>query len=372
MKTSTVALHHTFSYRRILYALCIFSIFFLFLPEESTAQSENNGYALYEGGLNGAPYKVAVPDGWSGGKVFFHVHGWRPADAPHTANLNLEDPFYRELLDMGWVIARTAFYENGVNNEAHIRALRILSDWINNNIGPIRRVVMEGESTAGSLLLRIAELEPNLADGVIAKGAFIDLEDESADSFLRGTPKIPVLLMSNLTELDGPIAYTAISVNADVIPALRPLRRPGHVNVNWLERLDAFKAINNWIKTGEIIPITDGTRTVPERETGTSFGSNMLTNTVTDIDPFFGNAKLGFHPNELTQFGILQGETFLIEFDGQQRNVFYGTSYGDVEQGEWVAFPTADDHILLVRNHESAVKTTGLKMDDQIKIAPLP
>lgn len=345
---------------------------FLFLTQNASAQSDSNGFALYEGGLNGAPYKVAVPEGWTGGKVFFHVHGWRPADAPHQADLNLEDPFYKELLEMGWVIARTAFYENGVNNEAHIRALRILSNWINANIGSVRQVVMEGESTAGSLLLRIAELEPHLADGVIAKGAFVDLEDESADSFLRGTPKIPAILMSNLTELDGPVSYAAVSEKADVPPVLRPLRRPGHVNVNWVERVDAFKSLIEWLETGEVTSITDGTRTVPERETGTSFENDTLVNFVTETDPFFGNAKLGFHPNELNQFGIVQGEKFIIEIDGQQRNVYYGDSYGDVEEGEWVAFPTADDHILLVRNHENAVKTAGLQVDDQIKIAPLP
>ncbi|MEX0661406.1 MAG: SAM hydroxide adenosyltransferase [Balneolaceae bacterium] len=352
--------------------VCSLFVLILFLYFSGTSSAQSASYALHEGGLNGAPYKVAVPEGWSGGKVFFHVHGWRPADAPHQADLDLEDPFYKELLDMDWVIARTAFYENGVNNEAHIRALRILSSWIDTNIGTVRQVVMEGESTAGSLLLRIAELEPNLADGVIAKGAFIDLDDESSDSFLRGTPQIPAILMSNFTELDGPIAYAAISEDAEVPPALRPLRRPGHVNVNWLERLDAFNSLIEWIETGEMAPITDGTRTVPERETGTSYENEMLVNKVSGIDPYFGNAKLGFHPDELEQFGIIQGETFIIEIDGQQRNVFYGETYGDVTEGEWVAFPTADDHIMLVRNHESAVKTAGLHLDDQIKIAPLP
>lgn len=345
---------------------------FLYVSENASAQSESSSYALYEGGLNGAPYKVVVPDGWSNGKVFFHVHGWRPPGAPHEADLNLNNPFYKELLEMGWVIARTAFYENGVNNEAHTRALRILSVWIDNNIGTVQQVVMEGESTAGSLLLRIAELDPNLADGVIAKGAFVDLDDESADSYLRGTPKIPAILMSNLTELDGPVAYAAVSEHADVPPALRPLRRPGHVNVNWVERLDAFKSLIEWIETGEMTPVTDGTRVVPERETGTTYENDKIVNRVTGIDPYFGNAKLGFHPNELREFGIVQGEIFIIEMDGQQRNVFYGNSYGDVEVGEWVAFPTADDHVLLVRNHESAVNTAGLSLDDQIKIAPLP
>jgi len=332
------------------------------------AQPSNAAFTMHEGELDGAPYKVAVPDEWEEGSVFFHVHGWRPANAPHEADFDPTNPFYKELLDSGWAIARTAFYENGVDNEAHIRALRDLKIWIDENVGITGRVIMEGESTAGSLVLRIAEIEPGLADGVIAKGAFIDLADEHADSYLEGTPQIPAILMSNLTELDGPVAYAAVSEGAAVPPALRPLLRPGHVNVNWAERLDAFKALANWLDSGEISPISDGTRPVPERDTGTTVGQNMLVNAVTKTNPYFGNAILGFHPRELEEFGIIQGDYFVIEIDGQQRDVFYGDSYGDVPHGEWVAFPTADDQILLARNHESAIKTAGLQTGDEVKI----
>ena len=347
------------------------AIFFLFLFAFNTvgfAQSANAAFTLHEGELDGAPYKVAVPDGWADGSVFFHVHGWRPADAPHEADFDPENPFYKELLGSGWAIARTAFYENGVDNEAHIRALRELRMWINENIGTTERVILEGESTAGSLVLRIAEREPDLTDGVIAKGAFIELIDEGVDSYLQGNPQIPAVLMSNLTELDGPIAYAAVSERAYAPPALRPLLRPGHVNLNWMERLDAFHALINWLDSGEISPVSDGTRMVPERETGTKLENNMMVNTVTKTDPFFGNAILGFHPGELDDFGIYQGEYFVIEIDGQQRDVFYGDSYGDVPHGEWVAFPTADDQILLARNHENAVTTAGLQTGDMVKI----
>ena len=137
--------------------LLAFSVTLFIFPYTSTAQPEyETAFTLHAGELNGAPYKVAVPENWTNGNVFFHVHGWRPANAPHEADLNMENPFYRELIDVGWAIARTAFYENGVDNEEHIRALRELTGWITSEIGPVGRVVMEGEYTAGSLVLRIA------------------------------------------------------------------------------------------------------------------------------------------------------------------------------------------------------------------------
>lgn len=347
----------------------LFLLLLIFSSYQSQAQ--NSKFQLHEGELKGAPYKVAVPADWQDGKVFFHVHGWRPADAPHEADLNLEDPFYKQLLADGWILGRTAFLENGVDHDAHTEALYDLKNRIENEFGHIDLLILEGESTAATLVLRIAEQNPDLADGVIAKSAFIELEDKSADSFLQGNPAIPAILMSNLTELDGPIAYSATAENAPVPPALRPLLRPGHVNVNWLERLEALHAIVSWIDTGGINRVVDGTRQVPERETGTAVDGVGITNIVTSVNLYYGNAIVGFHPNELKNIGIAQGSSFILEVDGQQRNVYYGQTYSDVPQGEWVAFPFADDQILIARNHESAIATANLKVGDLIKILPM-
>jgi hypothetical protein len=333
------------------------------------AQSSND-FILHDGDIDGAPYKVVVPHQWLDGKVFFHVHGWRPADAPHEADLDLNDPFYRYLLDEGWIIGRTAFQKNGVDHDAHMMELIKLKNRINEIAGQIELLIMEGESTAGTLLLRIAERNPDLADGVIAKGAFVELADETADSYLEANPQIPAVLMSNLTELDGPVAYAAAAEFAPAPPSMRPLLRPGHVNVNWMERRDALEYIHTWISEGAYSPFSDGTRNVPGRDTETIVRNSMIENKVTSINPYFGNAILGFHPEELKKSGIEPGHSFIFEVHGQQRNVFYGDSYGDVEHGEWVAFPTADDRILVARNHESAIAAANLSEGDVVRLKP--
>jgi len=323
------------------------------------------------GTIEGAPFKVVVPENWDSGKVFFHVHGWRPEDAPHEADIDTDDPFYRSILEEGWAIGRTAFQENGVDHDAHTKALYDLKNWIEENTGPVKTLIMEGESTAGTLMLRIAEQNPDLADGVIAKGAFIRFEDETHDSYLTASPRIPAILMSNLTELEGPLAYVTKAQNAEVVPALRPLLRVGHVNVNWVERLAAFNALNNWLDDGMIDRLTEGTRQVPARETTTTISENFIENRVIGINPFYGNAFLGFHPDELINFGIEQGDDFLVEISGNLWKVFYGQSYDDVPIGDWVAFPTASDTIMLVRNHRHAVRTAGIEIGDIIRLARL-
>ena len=337
------------------------------LSETLNAQYPN----VIHGTIDGAPVKVVTPEGWQGGNVFFHVHGWRPDDAPHEADLDLEDPFYQSILDEGWAIGRTAFLENGVDHDAHTKALYDLKEFIHEEIGRVERLILEGESTAGTLMLRIAEQNPDLADGVIAKGAFVNLEDETHDSYLEAVPKIPAILMSNLTELEGPLAYATKAQDADVVPALRPLLRVGHVNVNWVERRDAFYTLNYWLDGEEIDKLAEGTRQVPGRETNTEFTGQSIENRVVNINPFYGNAFLGFHPDELNEFGIHTGDEFLVEINGKLWKVYYGQTYDDVPIGDWVAFPTANDTIMLVRNHRHAVNTAGISLGDKIRVMKL-
>jgi S-adenosylmethionine hydrolase len=152
---------------------------------------------------------------------------------------------------------------------------------------------------------------------------------------------------------------------------MRPLLRVGHVNVNWAERRDAFYAMNNWLDGEEIGKLAEGTRHVPDRETYTEFTEQSIGNRVVNINPFYGNAFLGFHPDELNDFGIHTGDDFLVEINGKLWKVFYGQSYDDVPIGDWVAFPTASDTIMLVRNHRHAVNTAGIRLGDTIRIMRL-
>ena len=324
----------------------------------------------HEGDIGGAPYTVLVPSDWKAGKVFMPVHGWRPPEAPHLADLDPKFPLYAKLLDAGWIVAKTGFLENGVDHDAHTKALWDLRKWIETEVGAIETMVLEGESTAGTLVLRIAEQDSGLADGVIALGPFVELEDETDQYFLQATPKLPSILMTNMTEITDDLAYAAVAAEAEFPPALRPLRRPGHMNMNWVERWAAFEAMAAALAEGEAPELTDGTRAMPARETGTQSDAEGLSNQVVDVHLFFGNAVLGFHPDELAEAGIEQGDMIEITTAGETWSLLYGVTYGDVEQGEWIAFPTADENVLLVRNHESAIATAGLKIGDVVQIRP--
>ena len=92
------------------------------------------------------------------------------------------------------------FLENGVDHPAHTVALQNLKAHIEANFGAIDLLILEGEST-GTLVLRIAEQNPDLAEGVIALGAWVNLTDPDSSDFLSaGKPQIPSILMSNTSE----------------------------------------------------------------------------------------------------------------------------------------------------------------------------
>jgi pimeloyl-ACP methyl ester carboxylesterase len=324
---------------------------------------------LHEGEIEGAPFAVAQPANWTEGKVFFHVNGWRPEHAPHVADLDVNHPLYAKLLENGWVIGRTAFLANGVDHDAHTKALWDLRAWIEAELGEIETLILEGESTAGTLVLRIAEQDPELADGVVALGPFVDLVDTESDWFLTAKPMLPAVLLTNKTEILDDLEYVTVGAAMDPPPALRPSLRPGHMNMNWVERWEAFAAVDAAVRHGKPVSFANGTFAVPERVTGTEMGDGGLVNKVTAVNVFYGNAHLGFHPDELAKAGISQGDFIEVEAGGDSWTVLYGVTYADVEQGEWLAFPTADDDVLLVRNHKSAIATAGLDVGDSVRIS---
>lgn len=344
--------------------------FFLFVLHQSSFSQE---YSIHEGVLQESPYMFLVPENADDNKIFFDVHGWRPPDSPHEAKLDAEEPFIKQLLDDGWIVAKTAFRENGVNHKAHAADIKNLTDLISETTGPAALTILEGESTAGTLMLYIAENHPNLADGVIAKSAFINLDSASEENILDATPSIPVLLMSNITEAEGPLTYVKASSQVYDSISMHIINRPGHVNINYLERYSALQKILAQIEGEPVYPISDGTIAVPPRASTSVFmpDSNRLENRIFSVDPYFGNLIVDVQPDDLLQLNIQKGDHFLLHIHNRYRTVFFGDTYSDVSEGEWVAFTTAENRLLIARNHEHAANTIHATAGDSIAIVTL-
>jgi S-adenosylmethionine hydrolase len=62
---------------------------------------------------------------------------------------------------------------------------------------------------------------------------------------------------------------------------------------------------------------------------------------------------------------------FDLTAGGKKFRVLYGTDFGDVARGEWVAFPRAEGVIVVARNFENAAATAGVKAGDPLVVRAL-
>ncbi len=141
--------------------------------------------------------------------------------------------------------------------------------------------------------------------------------------------------------------------------------RDGHVNVNDSERLAALKALNHFIDSGEIERGKDGT-VVSNLNSSAEFVGDTAINSIISISENHGNIFSGFVAADLQRLGISINSHFQLTLGTQTVRVFWGTNYHDVGLGEWVAFISADDSLMIARNTDNACATVSCKTGDPL------
>ena len=125
------------------------------------------------GTLDGAPYKIRVPDNWNR-TLLVYAHGYRDrADHPgetdnHQADAapggELGEAF---LLAQGYAIAGSAYKNNGWAVEEGIDDTRALTRFFRDRFGKPERTILWGFSFGSLIAFRSIEKFPNLYDGAI-------------------------------------------------------------------------------------------------------------------------------------------------------------------------------------------------------------
>jgi hypothetical protein len=133
----------------------------------------------YTGEIEGAAYRVVVPDDWNGTLVLFS-HGNYPSDifgdepAPH---LLANQPATAEaLLDRGYALGASLFQGGGLDYfppYAVADQSRLLT-WFTENVGAPERTFTYGVSMGAVPAIAHAEAEPDRIDGVLTVGAAMD------------------------------------------------------------------------------------------------------------------------------------------------------------------------------------------------------
>ena len=323
--------------------------------------------ALVNGVIDGAPYQIGIPSERNG-NLLIHAHGYRAEDVPLDSSLDLEDTAHLELLTRGWIVAVSAYRRNGIIVHDAVEDLLSLRDLLEAEYGPFSIVILEGQSMGGLVVSHLAEQAPDRFSGALAIGAALDIEEPGQTLSLTHRPEIPILFLSNRSEIAAPQSYLEGADGAPISPALWQVGRDGHVNVNKRERLLALAGLVGWITTGAIERNRDITVLIEAKDSEVTFDPGGANGRVIDITHNFGNLFIDVNESHFERLGIDPGDDFRLTIGDTTVTIRYGTTFSDVAKGEWISFPTAEGDTIVAISFGSAFDHLKPKIGDSVRI----
>lgn len=324
------------------------------------------------GEIDGALYQIIRPQNPNGKLVLF-AHGYRPETLPMSADYGAGNHMPATLLAEGWTLASSSYRRNGWIMEEAGQDLLNLFDHIKQEVMQPTEVYLIGNSMGGGVITWLAENHADVFDGGLCLGAYLfgPIHEGGTDVQALGPhydlhPRMPLLYLTNTSELEGPQAYLKAS-GSDLV-ALWTVDRFGHVNQNGVEQLSAFKALVDWKQAGQIEQNKSATITLKPESTVTIEANRIEANAIQLVE-VYGNFISNIVPDDFAALGIELGDTFELSANGQTVSVLMGRNYQDVDLGEWVAFWSAESYLLFCRNYKNAVETLGLELQNPLTVA---
>lgn len=310
--------------------------------------------------LGDALIRIAKPAEWNG-NVLLLAHGYRPVEAAMSADFSLQGHFYKTMLERGWLVAATSYRRNGFLLKEASEDIEQLRQEIRFRFGGEGLTLLSGNSMGGGIVTYMAENSSADYDGALALGAYLDQNPS------RFKPQIPLLFLTNRSELDGPKNYVARAAKSKTPPALWTIDRDGHVNIGheeWLVGIDGLLAFidSGNIETGKDITIKSLIKSKA------AFTADGALTKVTTINASYGNIETEFTSEDLDALNIKTGDNFWLSLAEKTYKVKLGTTYSDVSRGQWVAFINAEGTLRIARNYDNAAETLGCKIGDNIMI----
>ena len=331
----------------------------------------NETVVIDSGSVEGAKYQIAISPR-PNGKLLLYAHGYRPKEQPLTASLSITTEVNAALLKTGWMLAITSYRRNGWIIDDAMADLDNLYEIIASKYGTPKRTIVLGSSMGGHIVVRLAERsdgEPSY-DGYISVCAALGVaKDPNKRRLISFAPKGQILFLSNQDELADVTAYTIRSLASEFKPAIWGIVRDGHCNMLPGERLSAVLAMDGYLDTGELIPLYDATE---YREPPTSVALHRDGWAYAKIARLTSSLDTEFVPEDFARLGIEKGKRFLFSYKDFTSEPLYGTTYSDVEKGDWIAFHLATGYLRIARNFANAAEVVGCSVDDTIRISKKP
>jgi len=128
------------------------------------------GASIFCGELNGAGYRVEVPDNWNG-DLFVWAHGLRL----YSQYLFVEDPPIRAwLIENGYAWAASSYRANELDVAVGVKDTHLLTEYFNGLVAKPDHVYLSGQSMGGAVTVNAIEQYPNTYDGAMPTCGTLD------------------------------------------------------------------------------------------------------------------------------------------------------------------------------------------------------
>lgn len=320
-----------------------------------------------EGEIEGAKVLVVAPKERNG-NVLLLAHGYRPKDSPLSAKFREDGDLTRSLLERGWIVASTSYRQNGWVIEDAIDDLRKLLEFVEGEFGGQKQCFVMGNSMGGLIVLRAAEGAIPRLNGAVAIGAALrDYPQRTLYPKLSFEPRVPILFLTNETELDDPKQYRAKVGNDKT--ALWEVKRPGHCNVSETEQLAAFLAVVRWARGESVEHEKDATIPPPKRESTARPIDGALEGSVTHVAGSWGNLTTSFVQSDLDGLKLSWRDHLVVESDAGRLAATLARHYSELPNGAAVAYVTPEGWLRLQINGKRASEVLKVAEGDKIRLS---
>ena len=332
----------------------------------SNAATDAGKHTVSRGQLDGALYVIVKPTDWNG-RLLLYQHGLGDDSLPLAVDINVEAEPYKSLLAEGWMVAASSYRRSGFIVRDAIDDVRKLHQHIVATYGKPKRTLLMGASMGGAITIRLVEANPTTFDGAIVLGTALQMREKDLADLTYGA-KIPVIFMTNQSEIKESADYVKKTATNGVPAALWIVERNGHIKFTEGEYLAVVHAVDRWVDSGTIEVERKFALNVKERPSIARFTDGGAYGTVREVGGSFGNLTVSFVETDFKRLGISLGNGFQFKSGGQTYAITYADTFTDVPSGKWVCFQDADGYHVIAICFGNAAKTAGIKQGDEIFI----
>lgn len=112
------------------------------------------------GEINGAKFRIDVPEKWNGGLVMY-AHGYNPKPAAYNDKPN---PMISVFLDQGYAVAQSGYAAGGWAIQEAVTDIENLRRYFLKKYGPVKEAYLTGHSMGAFITMTIMETNPTVYD----------------------------------------------------------------------------------------------------------------------------------------------------------------------------------------------------------------